>query len=268
MPRPCLYFLLLALSAAAAPARAWGPQGHEIVGDLAARQLRPAARAEVARLLAGEPVPTLAGVANWADELRGTESGPVRTSRLHYVNFKDGCEYVPPRDCPGDQCVVAAINRDFLVLSQRSQPDDARRDALKFLVHFVGDVHQPLHASPRGDHGGNDYQLNYRGRGTNLHAVWDGLILQHAGLPAADYADRLAAQPPLPPDLAGRSGRPAVDWAVESCRIVETGPLYPRGHVIDDAYLDSNRPLVEQRLRRAGARLAYLINDALAPQAH
>jgi hypothetical protein len=265
MSRKHLFCLLLALIASPFPALAWGPQGHQIVGNLAERQLRPAAQAEIARLLAGEPVPTLAGVANWADEVRAAESGPLRTSRLHFINFKGGCSYVPPRDCPDGQCVVAAINRNFLVLADRKRPDRERRDALKFLVHFVGDVHQPLHASPLDDRGGNDYQLSYRGQGSNLHAVWDGLILQQAGLSATRYADRLSGQSPLPTDPTRHSDRPAVDWAVESCRLVQDGNMYPPKHLIDDAYLSANRALVEQRLRQAGARLADLINYALAP---
>ena len=265
MSRNRLFCLLLALLVGPFPALAWGPQGHQIVGMLAERQLRPAAQAEVARLLWSEPVPTLAGVANWADDVRATESGPVRTARLHFINFKDGCTYMPPRDCPDGQCVVAAINRNFLALADRKRPDSERRDALKFLVHFVGDVHQPLHASPLDDRGGNDFQLSYRGQGSNLHAAWDGLILQQAGLPAAAYADRLSSQSPLPADPTRRSDRPAVDWAVESCRLVQDKTMYPPKHLIDDAYLKANRALVEQRLRQAGARLADLINYALAP---
>ena len=265
MSRNHLFFLPLALLACAFPALAWGPQGHQIVGNLAERQLRPAAQAEVARLLSGEPVPTLAGVANWADDLRASKPGPVRTARLHYINFKGGCSYVPPRDCPDGQCVVAAINRNFLLLADRKRPDSERRDALKFLVHFVGDVHQPLHASPLADRGGNDYQLNYRGRSSNLHAAWDRLILQQSGLSADATADRLRRQRPLPADPTRRSDRPAVDWAVESCRLVLDRKIYPPTHVIDDAYLSANRALVEQRLRQAGGRLANMINDALAP---
>lgn len=248
----------------ATQALAWSRDGHAIVGTLAERQLRPAARAEVARLLAGEPDPTLAGVAAWADDVRAAE-GPGKSARLHYINFKGGdCSYVPVRDCPDGNCVIAAINRNFLILSDRARPDAERRDALKYLVHFVGDVHQPLHSTPRDDKGGGDFQVNYQGTGSNLHKVWDGLIIERRNSTPADYASALASQPALAADATRRSDRPAVDWAVESCRIVLDGNLYPSGHVVDDAYLDRQVPTVDLRLRLAGNRLADMLNFALA----
>lgn len=263
-----LILLMAALIFTPSAARAWGEAGHRVIGDLAARQLRPAARAEVARLLAGEPVPTLAGVANWADDVRAAEGGRGRTRRWHFVNFRGGdCSYDPARDCPDGDCVIAAINRNFLALSDRRRTDAERRDALKYLVHMIGDVHQPLHSTPLDDHGGGEFQIAYNGKGRNLHGVWDVLILQHSGLSAPEYADLLAAQPPLAADPTRRSDRPAVDWAVESCRIVLDGGIYPRKHVVDDRYLDTQRPLVEQRLRLASGRLADMLNYALDPNA-
>ena len=248
----------------ATQALAWSRDGHAIVGLLAERQLRPAARAEVARLLAGETDPTLAGVSAWADDVRAAE-GPGKSAPLHYINFKGGdCSYVPVRDCPDGKCVVAAINRNFLVLADRARPDAERRDALKYLVHFVGDVHQPLHSTPRDDKGGGDFQVNYQGKGSNLHKVWDRLILERKKSTPAEYASALASQPAPAPDATRRSDRPAVDWALESCRIVLDGNLYPSSHLMDDAYLDRNAPLAEQRLRLAGSRLADMINFALA----
>jgi len=268
MPSFRLVCLFATLLAASVPVLAWGPQGHQTVAELADRQLRPAAQAEVARLLAGEPTPTLAGVANWADEVRARESGASRTGQWHYVNFKAGdCSYLPVRDCPEGNCVIAAINRNFLALADRARPDAERRDALKFLVHFVADVHQPLHASPIDDKGGNEFQVSYRGEGSNLHKVWDSLILKHGARSPADYAAALNRRPPLPADPTRQSDRPAVDWAVESCLLVEDGGIYPPGHVISDDYLNAHRAQVELRLRQAGSRLADMLNFALAPTA-
>ena len=249
----------------ATQAFAWSRDGHAIVGALAERQLRPTAKAEVARLLAGEPDPTLAGVASWADELREAE-GPGKTARLHYVNFKGGdCSYLPVRDCPDGNCVIEAINRNFLVLADSTRADAERRDALKFLVHFIGDVHQPLHATLRDDKGGGDFQVNYNGTGSNLHKVWDRLIIERRKTTPAATITLLANQSPLPADATRRADRPAVEWALESCRIVKDGGIYPTGHVIDDAYLDRQAQTVDLRLRLAGNRLADMINLALAP---
>ncbi|KAB8314243.1 S1/P1 nuclease [Tolypothrix campylonemoides VB511288] len=246
-------------------AAAWSSDGHRIVGELAAADLNPKARAEVARLLAGEPEPTLAGVAAWADRLR--DEDPERgkaTSRWHYVNFADAtCTYDAARDCAKGDCVVGAINRHFLALSDARRSDAERAEALKFLVHFVGDVHQPLHAGHRPDKGGNDFQVNVRGKGSNLHAVWDRTILEAAKREPAAYAAALRARAPLPRDPTLRSQTPAVDWAVESCRLTDTPGLYPPRRVLDDAYFDAQRPLAERRLREAGARLAAMLNRAL-----
>ena len=262
--RTCLLFVSLICLPLAA--HAWGSQGHRIVGELAARQLTPAASAQVQRLLAGEPEPTLAGIANWADQLR--ESDPElgkKSSRWHYINFpRSDCSYVPPRDCPDGNCAIAAINRNFLALSDTRRSDAERRDALKFLVHLVGDIHQPLHAGYADDRGGNDFQINYRDTGWNLHSVWDSLIVKSSGLDPAAYAARLSREPALPADPTLRSDRPAVEWALESCRIIEADHLYPDKHVIGDDYLQAHRAEVDRRLRQAGRRLAGMINFALS----
>ena len=263
-PGFCLFLLILL----PATAQAWGQLGHRIVGELAERQLRPAARSEVQRLLAGESEPTLAGVAYWADDVRHADPDMARrTGRWHYLNFPRGsCDYVPPRDCPDGQCVVAAINRSFLALSDRRRPDAERTEALKFLVHFVADVHQPLHAGFGDDRGGNDYQLNVRGNASNLHSVWDSAVIEQRHLQASEYAQVLSRLPPLAFDPTRRSDRPAVEWAQESCRIVAAPDFYPPKGRLDNAYLKHYQATAERRLRQAGARLANMLNYALDPK--
>jgi hypothetical protein len=135
-------------------------------------QLFPAARKEVDRLLAQEPGATLASISTWADEQRNPA-----TAAWHCVNFKRGdCNYQPERYCPDGKCVVAAIDRQIEVL--RTGGDNEKRlNALKYVVHFIGDIHQPFHAEFGDDRGGNSYQLQAFMRSNNLHAVWDtGLI--------------------------------------------------------------------------------------------
>jgi hypothetical protein len=267
--------LACALSLPAGRAAAWGGPAHRVVADIAEARLRPAARTEALRLLAGEPAAHLADVADWADDIRETGARDAgghdasSTRRWHFVDFAGGCDYVPARDCPGGDCVIAAINHQSSVLGDRRRPDAERREALKYLVHLVADVHQPLHASPVKDKGGNEYQVAWHGKGRNLHAVWDGLVLYRAmsvsGLDADGYAASLVAQPALPPDPTARSDRPAVDWALESCRVVQGGGVYPDGHKIDDAWLDLRRAQADLQLRRAGERLGDLLDSALDP---
>lgn len=267
--------LLLTLSG---QALAWSKQGHQLVGELAERELSPAAHAEVRRLLEGEPVPTLAGVSVWADEIRAESRGAgnelgKKSSPWHYVNFPgEGCDYAPARDCPDGNCVIGAINAQAAILADRSRSDEDRRNALKFLVHFVGDAHQPMHAGFAHDRGGNNFQVQYRGRGkpegqgTNLHGVWDYWLLQSAGLDNAAYVERLL-QSPVPADTTLDAANPPLEWTLESCRLIASEQAYPQGRRrnLGDNYLDTHRPTAERRLRQAGDRLARVINDALDP---
>lgn len=269
---PIALFTLLAGLSASPPAAAWGRPGHRVVAHLAEAQLRPAARAEAERLLAAEPAPRLAGVSGWADDERKAGGADARRSRRwHFVNFRDGnCEYAPARDCANGDCVVAAINREFLRLADRRLDDAARAQALKFLVHFVADVHQPLHATPIADRGGQDFQVAWHGKGRNLHTVWDALLIDRAlrvaGLDEAGYARALALRAPPPADPTRHSDRIAADWAQESCRVVRDEALYPPTHVLGDDYLDAQRTRAELRLRLAGSRLANMLNFALDPR--
>ena len=273
MVRPVLLVLLLAASQ---PVLAWSALGHRLVGALAERHLTPTAERQVQALLQGEPDPTLAGVATWADALRDDDPERFKaTARWHYVN-SPGCEYVPARDCPDGNCATGAIEAQRAILADRNQPLAARRDALKFLVHFVGDIHQPMHASSRNDKGGNDYQISLRTdlepeayarnryangvMAANMHSIWDYYILGTPRLDLAQYTRRLDALP-WPP-VTGPISTPQA-WAGESCRLIETRHLYPEGHKIDQAYLEQNRPLAEQRVRQAAWRLAEVLNETL-----
>ena len=270
---------------AAAPVIAWSALGHKLVGELAQRHLTPAANAEVARLLAGEPDPTLAGVATWADTMRDNDPARFKqTSPWHYVNLSsDNCHYAPERDCKDGQCVIAAIDAQRAILADHNQPLAARRDALKFIVHLVGDIHQPMHANSRNDQGGNKYQISLRTdiapepyardryvggiMGTNLHSVWDYYILAERGLDLHQYADRLDHEP-WPPVMDATALTPA-SWASESCALTDSRQLYPtqngqEAHKLDRSYSLKYQMLAEQRIRIAAWRLATLLNETLA----
>jgi len=270
--------IVLIPSLAAVPAHAWGDLGHRLVGELAQPLLTQRAAAGVAELLQGEPDPTLAGVANWADTMRATDPERFQvTSRWHYVNFTSGsCHFDEQRDCKDGACVIGAIETQRRLLADRTQPLDVRRDALKFIVHLVGDVHQPLHASDRTDRGGNDFPVvlrtaippeeyaraNYQDgvMQTQLHSVWDHYVLASAGMTSAQYAARLATAMRLP---GSSQGGPRA-WAVESCRLVDRHSLYPPAHDLDENYLEGMRPLAERRVRLAAGRLARLLNEVFA----
>ncbi|MFA5685032.1 MAG: S1/P1 nuclease [Lysobacteraceae bacterium] len=256
-------FLLLAwLCLATTPAQAWTAFGHRLVGELAQSRLSPAAQAQVDALLATEQgADTLAGIAAWADSVRDLPAYRA-TAPLHYVNFRDArCQYRPQRDCPRGDCVVAALARHAKLLADEGNPVPVRLEALKFVVHLVGDIHQPLHAGHRDDRGGNRFQVNLAGKGSNLHAVWDFDLLTSAGLGFAAYRQRLA--PRLAQTPAGALDPRA--WAEESCKLLDAEAIYPpRPGKLPADYLDRHRPLAEQRIVLAAARLADLLEQALA----
>lgn len=268
MVRPLLFATALATSLALAllspPAHAWGPLGHRLVALLAWDDLTPQTRRQIDALLKDEPDPTLAGIAGWADNLR--ENDPVlgrKTSRWHFVNIGEhDCAYQKPRDCPGGDCVVEAIRVQTAILADTKRPRAERLQALKFVVHFVGDVHQPLHAGYGRDKGGNDVQVNLNGRGTNLHTLWDSRMLVATGRNEADYLRHLRALPKpsfgaiaLPP--------PAAVWAEHSCRVVTQPDFYPRRAKLEQSYVDKHLPIAERQLRAGGAALAAVLNKAL-----
>ncbi|HET9032254.1 MAG TPA: S1/P1 nuclease [Dokdonella sp.] len=257
-------FALLFIFMLPSIASAWGPAGHRMVAALAEKQLDAKTHSEIQHLLGILGASSLADIANWADEMRADPAQRElsrATSRLHYVNFSDSrCHYVAAQICPNGQCVVAAINHYANVLGDSAATDVARAEALRFLVHFVGDAHQPLHAGYRPDRGGNNYQVRFKGKGSNLHAIWDSKIIASRHLRWQDYARRLER----PPVAGGDEENPVV-WAEQSCRITGNEGFYPRGRTIDKTYLDRMRPLAEQQIVLAGQRLAGILQRSLSP---
>lgn len=246
-------------------AGAWGPQGHRLVAELAWDQLTPQAQARIEPLLQGEPDPTLPGIANWADQLRGTDPDLGRRSASwHYVNIGgDRCTFDQARDCPKDNCVVDAIAAQAQLLADTSQPLAARTQALKFLVHFIGDVHQPLHAGHAEDKGGNTVQINLNGKGGNLHSLWDSGLLNTTRLDDERFLQRLTAVPldPVEREMSASLTTRASTWAEQSCAIVVTPGFYPAKPRIDADYVDRWLPVTEQQLRLGGAQLARVLNQ-------
>ena len=252
---------------------AWGPKGHAIVGDIAAAHLTPQTRANVQLLLGND---TLASIASWADQVRKERD---ESYDWHFVDIpKDAPGFSEERDCfrPQDKhkdaatdhhnCAVDRIEIFEKVLADENASRAARLEALKWLVHFIGDLQQPLHAMEEAK-GGNDIKLPVFGSAKcgdydcNLHWAWDTLLLEHTGYSEEEYVARLntliAAK-----HLESQSGGTAVDWAneshVQARHIMEVKPA-----AIDEAYYQANIELVNQKLALAGLRLATLLNDTL-----
>lgn len=233
---------------------AWGANGHRMVADLAYEALPPSTREQVRKLLEQEQGATLSSISTWADEVRSPS-----TAAWHYVNFQrgGGCHFSEEQNCPGGQCLVGAIDRQVEVLAS-SRPAGERLKALKWVVHLVADAHQPLHAGFSDDRGGNSYQVRAFGRGSNLHAVWDGGMIQNwpGGLSALRNHVMSANEVP-------QSTLSTRRWVEESCVIASTHDFYPEGRFITERYTDRWRGILALRLRTAADRLAKTLQRAL-----
>jgi hypothetical protein len=239
-------------------ALAWGPEGHDVVAALAAANLTAAARSQVSALLGGDNMIVLD--ANWADEIR---TDRPETAPWHYVNIPlNAPGYDPHRDCADGQCVVAQIERNENVLADRRLPKPVRADALRFLIHFIADVHQPLHAGDNGDKGGNAFTVFLRGKRTNLHHVWDNDVVESFGRDAGSVAQQINASL-TPGQKAQDSGGTPADWANES--LVAARGIYAqiRNPTLPRDYARRQSGLTRDRLAKAGLRLAAVLNRIL-----
>lgn len=268
MVRPFVFAFALVASLSLAllpmPAQAWGLLGHRLVALLAWDDLTPDTRRQIDALLQDEPDPTLAGIAGWADDLRKNDAVLGRqTANWHFVNIGEhDCAYQRRRDCPGGDCVVEAIRTQTAILADARRPRAERLQALKFVVHFVGDAHQPLHAGYGRDKGGNDAQINWNGRGTNMHTLWDSRMLVSTGRTEQAYLAHLRTLP-RPAIAAMTLPPPAAAWAEQSCRVVTQPDFYPRRAKLEQAYVDKHLPIAERQLRAGGVALAAVLNKAL-----
>lgn len=246
-------FIFIAASPCAS--HAWGAAEHRLIAEAASGMLSASARAQVETLLSLEPGATLSSISTWADEVRDP-----RTARWHYVAHTDraSCELQPNKDCPNGRCVVDALMQQASVLSSRGAPPHERLVALKWVVHLVADIHQPLHAGFGDDKGGNTFQVQALGHGTNLHALWDSGLAKRwpGGLSTLEIAVAGLARRPM------HSGTPE-QWAIESCEVVQSSGFYPTTHVVTDAYFLRWQPTVASRMGAAARRLVDLLELTL-----
>jgi hypothetical protein len=255
---------LILLSLVPARAFAWGSEGHRIIAEIAEQYLEPETVRQVRALLDIENATTPADVASWADQIRPQHR---ETAPWHFVDIPISAPgYDATRDCAGGNCVVAKIEDFVAEFRNRSLPGPERLDALKFVVHFVGDLHQPLHASDDNDRGGNEVRVEFLGHRTNLHAVWETAILAPAvSGDERGYALRLVRDI-TPEKIAAWQAGTTIDWANEShavAMITIYGRLPHDAGTLPEAYENAALPLVNEQLERAGVRLAFVLNRAL-----
>lgn len=276
------------------PAHAWGDDGHKIVGLIASHYLDAAVKSQVTAILAGDqthlvPATDIASEATWADKYRDSDrpNGPryTQTHNWHFVDIElnspdqdVACNHHPvvPAGTPASQadandCVVDKIDQFTAELANPATPADERRMALEFLLHFVGDLHQPLHASDDHDKGGNAKKVKGPGMAaSNLHSYWDTPFVTALGTDNTAIANALVAQITAAQLAQWRQGTTA-DWAQESFKLAKDeaygklpAPQANGSYALDSGYVGNAQQVVRQQLSRAGVRLAVVLNQALA----
>jgi hypothetical protein len=276
--------ILLAFSTAA-PAAAYWEYGHETVAGIAWQQMRPDTRRAIRRLLAEEkslatptcPIATIEQASVWADCVKYDERFDYAVS-WHYQNV-DVCKPFDLKGpCKDGHCVSAQIDRNARLLASNAVPPREKLVALAFLVHFVGDLHQPMHAGDHDDLGGNRVAVNYGiiGGRTNLHGVWDGWLAERAlTTPPAGVDALLAAVPPA--ERAAIAAGSVEDWSREywaksrdlAYKTIIADPCGPPAAArptLTEAQVQALIPAVRANVVAAGIRLARLLDDALGPQ--
>jgi len=292
-------------------AQAWGCKGHQTVALIAEKQLTPEAKQMVQALLEGNPIDpalkrycgeavhdAMADASTWPDDIRGTaKNGP-----WHYIDIPRGAKRAPLAEfCGKDGCVTKAIENELAILKNKNADPAKRAEALRYIIHFVGDLHQPLHAITNDDQGGNCVPVNYfrrkarqhdHGYSPNLHGLWDTAIPERdmEGADPAEYAETLGEI--FAGQIEGwqKAGIHIENWAWESHEYGEStayGELKPSiaieapmevhgcadNNNIGDrllrqditagaAYQEKAAPVVERRIAEAGVRLAMILNEA------
>jgi len=267
-----LFVAAAAASLVPAPVLAWGKTGHRVVAAIADTQLSGLARAHVREILGGAE--SLDEAATWPDEMRSAPGDfwQKTATPWHYVTL-NGITYdhAPPE---GD--ALQALDHFRSVLRDPTASLADKQLALRFVVHLVGDLHQPLHVGKCCDKGGNDVKVSWFGKPTNLHAVWDSSLVDEEQLSFTELAAKLERHLSNQNVLDWWDLNPR-DWIRESAEIRDT--LYPsvskpakgkkRGRrravpELSYAYVYKFTPVMERRLSQAGVRLAAYLNDIFA----
>lgn len=280
MMRTLLLVLAALASLSASPVLAWGAYGHRTIASIALENVKPGTRAQIRKLLRAEPelvtpecpVKTLEDASVWPDCVRRDGVRWAYTFPWHYQNIAVCKPFDIKANCSYGTCVTAQIDRNARLLADRRLPVEQRLEALIFLTHFVGDLHQPLHVGENQDLGGNKVKADYGiATGLNLHSIWDGPEAERAISSASPALVRRYSDE----ERAALATGAVTDWAQESWA-VSRDFLYPAAFgklpcdgtspeqvAWSDTAIEKAIPIVDERIVRAGLRLAGMLDAAL-----
>jgi hypothetical protein len=238
----------------------WGVTGHRTIGKIAENHLTAKAKMEISALIGDT---SLAQISTYADEIR-SKPEYRSTGAWHFINLPLGLSYHDFKKqvkALGVENVYNELQKLEVQLKDPKATKEQKVFALKFIVHLVGDLHQPMHVSRESDQGGNKIQVTYDGKGTNLHSLWDTRLLEHQKL---GY-DELAAKYDVISNRKMKAWKrtPLIKWVYESYQAssILYGELENRkDNKIDEAYYNEHIPMVELRIQQAGIRLAGVLN--------
>lgn len=255
-------FLSLSLASVSLAGFSWGQKGHDVTAFIAENHLTPATYATVSQLLDGK---SMVYYANWLDNASHTPEYEY-SKTWHYKNIDDGMEYEnAPLLETGD--VVRAIYEQAEILQNPSSTKDEKQLALKIVVHLMGDIHQPMHMGHATDLGGNRWTVNYFGRDSNLHSVWDSSLPESAHKwTYTEWNDQINRASEEEAASIINNGSPE-SWGKETFELCkEVYSKTPQGYKISYDYVADWTPVVEQQLLKGGLRLADLLNSIFDPE--
>jgi len=240
--------LAMALLANPYQSFAWGHKGHAIVAEVAFQYIDAATKANVMKLLDGM---SIEDAANWMDAIKSDQANDYMKP-YHYIDIEKGGKEMPA----GDN-IVTTLQKTLKDLDNiNTLPKEEVKLRLLFLMHLIGDLHQPLHVGYPGDKGGNMVQLSFLGRGSNLHAVWDTEIIEYKGI---NIASVLKTNRYTPAQLATVKKIDVIAWAAQSRSHLKDVYKLPSAKIYDQ-YVDANAPVIEAQLLDAGIRLAAVLD--------
>ncbi|MDN3583843.1 S1/P1 nuclease [Mucilaginibacter flavus] len=254
------YIIAVASIAVSAALISWGFKGHRAVATIAQKHLTSNTAYVVSAILKGQ---SMADVSTWADENRDNSTRP-----WHYLNLPLGLnhqQFVEVVSNQGGDNVYSALNKVETTLKDKASTPDQKNEALKYLIHLVGDAHQPMHVSRKEDKGGNTIQLQFDGKGTNLHSLWDSKLIDHEGLSEPEIAKQY--------DWANETqikkwqADSPVEWLWESYQIsTELYADIKLGQTLNDEYYKKYIQTIHLRIDQAGIRLAGELNKLYADE--
>jgi hypothetical protein len=241
--------------------RAWGPEGHLQIAELALQAMDAEAAAQLREILGSSDMAAVDEACNWPDVVRKTPQWEWSAPQ-HFVNIpRTASLYERERDCPDGLCVTEAIKKYAGQLADRRLDLKTRREAFAWLCHLVADLHQPLHAGYLDDRGANYVQISYQGEQENLHQFWDRMLIRERFTDPLDWQKRNAGKLAWP---VGNTWNPSEtdDWTSESHELVKTAS-YPPGNIIQSDFADRSWVIIQEQWIKAGRRLARILNATL-----